>query len=95
MDGVGNVFVWDGGELVVPLDDAEVVDTTGGGDAFVAGLTFALASGARPEEAAQPAVKSSGATVHTSGWAAGSQQVVIGQQRAINPAPARYRCLVR
>ncbi|MGW6934138.1 PfkB family carbohydrate kinase [Lentzea sp. NPDC054927] len=63
VDGVGNVFVWDDGELVVPLGDVEVVDTTGGGDAFVAALTFALTRGDSPADAARLAVKASGATV--------------------------------
>ncbi|WP_329792720.1 PfkB family carbohydrate kinase [Lentzea sp. DG1S-22] len=63
VDDVGNVFVWDGGELVVPLGDVEVVDTTGGGDAFVAALTFALTRGDGPEDAARLAVEASGATV--------------------------------
>lgn len=63
VDDVGNVFVWDEGELVVPLGDVEVVDTTGGGDAFVAALTFALTRGDRPEEAVRRAVEASGATV--------------------------------
>jgi ribokinase len=63
VDDVGNVFAWDGGELVVPLGDVEVVDTTGGGDAFVAALTFALSRGDAPEEAARLAVKASGDTV--------------------------------
>lgn len=63
VDGVGNVFVWDGGELVLPLGDADVVDTTGGGDAFVAALTFALTRGDGPEDAARRAVEASGATV--------------------------------
>lgn len=63
VDGEGNVFVWDGGQLVIPLGDVEVVDTTGGGDAFVAALTFALLRGATPEEAARQAVKASGDTV--------------------------------
>ena len=63
VDDVGNVFVWDGGELVVPLGDVEVVDTTGGGDAFVAALTFALTRGDGPEHAARLAVEASGATV--------------------------------
>ena len=63
MDGVGNVFTWDGGELVVPLGDVRVVDTTGGGDAFVAALAFALTRGDGPEEAARLAVEASGATV--------------------------------
>ncbi|KJK36216.1 hypothetical protein UK23_42275 [Lentzea aerocolonigenes] len=62
-DGVGNVFVWDEGELVVPLGDVEVVDTTGGGDSFVAALTFALTRGDGPQEAARLAVKASGDTV--------------------------------
>lgn len=63
VDGVGNVFVWDDGQLVVPLGDVEVVDTTGGGDAFVAALTFALTRGDSPADAARLAVKASGATV--------------------------------
>lgn len=63
VDEVGNVFVWDEGELVVPLGDVEVVDTTGGGDAFVAALTFALTRGDSPQGAARLAVKASGATV--------------------------------
>jgi ribokinase len=40
-----------------------VVDTTGGGDAFVAALTFALVRGDGPEEAAGLAVRASGDTV--------------------------------
>jgi ribokinase len=63
VDGVGNVFAWDEGELVVPLGDVEAVDTTGGGDAFVAALTFALVRGDGPEEAAGLAVRASGDTV--------------------------------
>lgn len=63
VDDVGNVFAWDGGELVVPLGDAEVVDTTGGGDAFVAALTFALTRGEGSEDAARRAVEAAGATV--------------------------------
>ncbi|NKE55945.1 hypothetical protein FXN61_03530 [Lentzea sp. PSKA42] len=63
VDDVGNAFVWDGGELVLPLGDAEVVDTTGGGDAFVAALTFALTRGDSPADAARRAVQASGATV--------------------------------
>ncbi|MFC3890302.1 PfkB family carbohydrate kinase [Lentzea rhizosphaerae] len=63
VDDVGNVFAWDGGELVVPLGDVEVVDTTGGGDAFVAALTFALTRGDGPEDAARRAVEAAGATV--------------------------------
>ncbi|GLY51277.1 PfkB family carbohydrate kinase [Lentzea sp. NBRC 102530] len=67
VDDVGNVFVWDGGELVVPLGDVEVVDTTGGGDAFVAALTFALTRGDGPEEAAGLAVEASAAAVSHAG----------------------------
>ncbi|HEX7304858.1 PfkB family carbohydrate kinase [Lentzea sp.] len=63
VDDVGNVFVWDSGELVLPLGDVEVVDTTGGGDSFVAALTFALTRGDGVEEAARRAVEASGDTV--------------------------------
>lgn len=61
-----NYFVWrDGsvGDLLIPLGDEPVVDTTGGGDALTAALTVALLRGASPEAAARRAVAASGATV--------------------------------
>ncbi|GGP77174.1 PfkB family carbohydrate kinase [Saccharothrix coeruleofusca] len=61
--GEGNAFVWREGELFLPLDDVEVVDTSGGGDAFVAALTVALVGGADVPEAARRAVTASGKTV--------------------------------
>jgi ribokinase len=47
----GNAVAWPGGEVVIPLGDAEVVDTTGAGDAFTAGIVAALHRG--PEAAAR------------------------------------------
>jgi ribokinase len=47
----GNVVAWPDGEAVLPLGDARVVDTTGGGDAFTAGIVAALDRG--PYEAAR------------------------------------------
>ncbi|WP_214364539.1 PfkB family carbohydrate kinase [Pseudonocardia sp. H11422] len=59
----GNVLVWDGGEVVVPLADVAVVDTTGAGDAFVAGLVAGLARGAGPERAGRLATAAAALTV--------------------------------
>jgi ribokinase len=59
----GNLFVWDGGELTVPLTDVEVVDTTGGGDAFVAALTASLLRKESYQAAARFATAAAGATV--------------------------------
>jgi ribokinase len=58
-----NVFVWEGGRAVVPLEDTPVADTTGAGDALTAGLIAALARGEPPERAARFAVAAAGATV--------------------------------
>ena len=61
----GNLFVWrdPAGELLLPLTDEEAVDTTGGGDAFVAALTVSLARGRSPGDAARLAAAAAGATV--------------------------------
>ena len=59
----GNLFVWADGDVHVPLTDDQVVDTTGGGDAFVAALTASLLRGDPYPKAARHATAASGATV--------------------------------
>jgi ribokinase len=61
--GEGNVVVWDDDAAVIPLTDEDVVDTTGGGDAFVAALTVALMRGDPPPVAARLATTASGRAV--------------------------------
>ncbi len=63
----GNVFAWPDGNLVLPLEDVPVTDTTGGGDAFVAALTLGLVRGAEPEAAAAAAVAAAAHTVRHPG----------------------------
>jgi ribokinase len=59
----GNVVAWRGGHVVVPLLGGDPVDPTGGGDAFVAGLTAALLRGADPAEAGRLAAAAAASTV--------------------------------
>ena len=63
----GNLFLWDDGDLLVPLGDDPVVDTTGGGDAFVAALTASLLRGESYPDAAGWAHRASAATVGHAG----------------------------
>ncbi|HJP78919.1 MAG TPA: PfkB family carbohydrate kinase [Pseudonocardiaceae bacterium] len=63
----GNVFVWPDGNLVLPLEDVPVADTTGGGDSFVAALTLGLIRGDEPETAAAAAVAAAAQTVRHAG----------------------------
>jgi ribokinase len=63
----GNLFLWDDGDLLVPLGDDPVVDTTGGGDAFVAALTASLLRGESYPDAARWAHRASAATVGHAG----------------------------
>lgn len=59
----GNLAVWPDGEVLVPLTDTDVTDTTGGGDAFVAALTWSLLAGADPTRAVRSATAAAGLTV--------------------------------
>lgn len=63
----GNVVSWRGGDVVVPLADASVVDTTGAGDAFTSALTLMLVRGADAADAAKAASAAAAATVGHAG----------------------------
>jgi ribokinase len=63
----GNRFLWGDGDLLVPVEDGPVVDTTGGGDSFVAALTVALLRGDDPPAAARRATGASASTVRHAG----------------------------
>jgi ribokinase len=57
------VLAWPEDRVLLPMTDIQVVDTTGAGDAFTAGLIMALAQGGGPQRAARLAVAAAGATV--------------------------------
>ncbi|MEU4762024.1 PfkB family carbohydrate kinase [Actinosynnema sp. NPDC023794] len=61
--GEANVLTWDGNSAVIPLTEEDVVDTTGGGDAFVAALTVALVRGDDPGDAGRLATAAAGRAV--------------------------------
>jgi ribokinase len=63
VEDAGNLVAWADGCVFLPLPDIPVVDTTGAGDAFVAGLITALAKDAGPQRAARLAAAAAGATV--------------------------------
>ena len=63
VSGAGNVFVWPDGDVCTPLSGAEVVDTTGAGDAMVAALTAALLRDRDYAQAAQDATDAAAASV--------------------------------
>lgn len=60
---VGNLLVWPNGSELYPLSDAPVHDTTGAGDAFVAGLIAAIRTGAHPRRAGAVAAAAAAATI--------------------------------
>src|SRR6266487_2458366 len=63
VEDIGNLVAWPDGCVFLPLPDTPVVDTTGAGDAFVAGLITALAQDGGPQRAARLAAAAAGATV--------------------------------
>ena len=78
--GIGNLIAWPEDCVLLPLPDAQVVDSTGAGDAFTAGLIMALAQGGGPQRAGRLAVAAAGATVgHPGGRPALSPKAVQDQ----------------
>lgn len=60
---VGDLLAWPGGRELFEFADVEVVDPTGAGDAFVAGLVSALREGAEPVQAGRRAAAAARCTV--------------------------------
>lgn len=60
---VGDLLVWDRGKQIFEFADVDVVDRTGAGDAFTAGLIAALRDGDGPREAGRRAAAAASATV--------------------------------
>lgn len=81
----GNYFAWDGGDLLLPLTETPVADTTGAGDAFTAALISALHAGSPPGHAARYAVAAAGATVGHPGGRPDLTTAGINRQLALLP----------
>lgn len=64
---VGDLLVWDGDRELFEFADVDVVDPTGAGDAFVAGLIAALRGGAGPRQAGRRAATAASSTVQRLG----------------------------
>lgn len=64
---VGDLVAWRGGTEIFEFADVDVVDPTGAGDAFVAGLIAALRDGAAPRDAGRLASSTASATVQRLG----------------------------
>ncbi len=67
VSGSGDLVAWDGGHRFLPFGEAHVVDPTGAGDAFLAGLVTGLRAGSTPEEAGELAAACASATVQRTG----------------------------
>lgn len=63
VDGQGDLVAWPDGSAFFAFGDAPVVDPTGAGDAFVAGLVSGLRRGLHPREAGDLAHRCAAATV--------------------------------
>jgi ribokinase len=65
--GEGDLVAWAGGSVFLPFGDAEVVDVTGAGDAFLAGLVTGVRLGWQPERAGRLAAAAAASTVQRLG----------------------------
>lgn len=83
VDGTGNLLAWPGGDLLLPLTDTPVADTTGAGDAFMAALITALDRGDEPGQAGRLAVAAAGATVGHPGGRPALTRHALDEQLAL------------
>lgn len=67
LPGGGDLVAWEDGDEVLPWPEVDVVDPTGGGDSFVAGLVTALRAGQTPREAGRLASRAAASTVQRLG----------------------------
>ncbi|GAA4189707.1 PfkB family carbohydrate kinase [Microbacterium oryzae] len=65
--GEGDLVAWPGGEEFHPHGETEIVDATGAGDAFVAGLVTGVRHGESPQRTGQLAADCAAATVQRLG----------------------------
>lgn len=65
--GVGDLLVWSQGDHLLPLADVSVVDRTGAGDAFVAGLVHGMRQGGGAVDIGRLATAAAAATVQRLG----------------------------
>ncbi|MDI5975715.1 PfkB family carbohydrate kinase [Amycolatopsis magusensis] len=85
----GNVFLWEDEHVILPLAIRDPVHTTGGEDALVAALTFALTRGADPRKAAALAVAASATTVFHPGGRPSVSPVALGAHLVELSIPAQ------
>jgi ribokinase len=74
----GDLVAWEGGDEVLPWPDVDVVDPTGGGDAFVAGLVTALRAGQSPRQAGRLASRAAASTVQRLGGRPDLEAIRVG-----------------
>lgn len=67
LPGGGDLVVWRDDQIALPAGADPVIDPTGGGDSFVAGLIVALQSGAGPAQAGRAAARAAASTVSRAG----------------------------
>jgi len=63
----GDLVCWQGGERFLPHVEQRVVDPTGGGDAFIAGIVAGMLLGAEPGRIGEIASRAAGSTVQRLG----------------------------
>jgi sugar/nucleoside kinase (ribokinase family) len=95
LGGEGSVILGPGGEAQVPAFDIDLVDTTGCGDAYVAGFIVAIANGWDAEAAGYLGAAASGLVATGLGSDSGIVDLPSTLEFLATQAPARIAALAR